>query len=150
VCDALLMARRWLFGSVLVLIGCSNSDPPERERRAYADEGSVCVEPGADGKLSVTVVFPTCLSGSCDRVVATSCSVARSATEITITSKGETESTGARECTSDCGSLVARCDATGIPPGSYRLVHGTASATLSVPGMPVKFGDTAPFDACSL
>jgi hypothetical protein len=143
------MTRTWLLGSVVAILACSDSDPKERERSVYEDEGAVCVRSVADGKLTVTVVFPTCLSSSCDRALGTSCTVALSGSELVVTSRGETESTGARECTADCGSLVARCDVTGVPPGSYTLVHGTSSEPITVPATGGEnFGDSAPFDAC--
>jgi len=144
----LLVRRSW---PLLLAVACSGSDGGKPFRTTYQDEGSICIRSAADGKIEVTVVFPTCLSSSCDRALGTTCSATLSGTTLVISSKGESESTGARECTADCGALVAKCGSSiAVPPGDYTLEHGDSSAAIVLPQSEVAlFTDSASFPPCS-
>jgi hypothetical protein len=133
-------------------LACSDTDDRQPARRTHESEGGLCLRSSNDERLAVTVVFPMCLSSSCDRVLATSCEVTLSGNELTITSHAVTQSTGAEACTADCGSLVARCTSTApIPPGQYRVTYGAESAEISLAQSPVElFAEEVPFRPCSL
>ena len=102
--------------------------------------------------LAVTVVFPPCLSSSCNRVLGASCEVTPSGNQLVITGKAETESTGAGACTADCGALVAHCTSPAtIPPGPYTVKFGAESAEVTLAQNPVElFADGVPFRPCSV
>src|SRR5688572_28738338 len=44
-------------------------------RTTFQNEGELCLRSPGDGSLRVRVLFPGCLSSTCDRPLATSCSV---------------------------------------------------------------------------
>jgi hypothetical protein len=127
---------------------CSDSDG-DGMKTVYVNVGDVCVESSASGTVQVVVVFPTCLSSSCDRTLRTSCTVTESNGEISITSRGETESTGATECTDDCGALIARCESAPIEPGSYVVIYGDERVNVTLPHeKSAIISGNASFDAC--
>jgi hypothetical protein len=134
-------------------LACSEGDDGTRKHRTTLEnEGGLCLRSSTDETLAVTLVFPACLSSSCDRVISTSCQVTASGTELVISGKAQTETTGAEACTADCGSLVARCTSAGaIPPGPYTVKLGTESANVALAQTPVElFHEAVPFRPCSL
>jgi hypothetical protein len=134
-------------------LACSEGDDgTRRHRTTLENEGGLCLRSSNDETLAVTLVFPACLSSSCDRVISTSCQVTPSGTELVISGKAETVTTGADACTADCGSLVARyTSAEAIPPGSYTVKLGTDSADITLAQSPVElFPEAVPFRPCSL
>jgi hypothetical protein len=115
---------------LLAALGCDSfADAP---KRTYDNTGTVCLTLSS-GTLKIQVQFPTCLSSSCDRKLETSCEATLSDGVITLTSHGASESTGASECTDDCGFLTAACVLpTPLEPGNYILNHGNDSAQVAV------------------
>jgi hypothetical protein len=101
-------------------------------RTDFDDTGKVCLRLHGS-KLEVQVDFPTCLSSSCDRALETSCKVDVTGSALTLTSHGASETTGATECTDDCGTLSATCSSGGaVPPGTYTLTHGKDSTQVTL------------------
>jgi hypothetical protein len=111
-------------------LGCSVVDA---EETSYTDQGAVCLRSDEAGGLQISITFPVCLSSSCERARETSCSLMRADAELVIRSRGEIENVGARVCTADCGLLQAFCESEPIAPGQYMVVHGSDSATISLP-----------------
>lgn len=119
-------------GAVLLMVALGCDSFAETPKRTYDNTGTVCLTL-ASGKLQFEVRFPTCLSSSCDRGLETSCEATLSDGVITLTSHGASESTGATECTDDCGFLQATCVLpTTLEPGDYILNHGKDSAPVTV------------------
>jgi hypothetical protein len=116
------------FAFPVLLFGCS-SDVFETQ---YRDQGSVCLRSTGGETLGITVTFPGCLSSSCDKVLAKSCSAERSGTEIRIHSSADVESRGG-SCTADCGIAAARCALAGLEAGQYSVTHGTDTASVTIP-----------------
>ena len=118
----------------------------------FADEGALCLSSNPDGGLHVRVQFPTCLSSTCDHVLGTSCAVAVSGDEITVTSSGAYESPLRGSCSADCKALFAECDSEEpLASGDYTLVHGEGGAELTLPSDATgRFTDMAPFFFCEL
>jgi hypothetical protein len=120
----------WVVGAVFVL-GCSSDDG---QRREIVNTGALCPLSDSTETLSLTVVFPGCLSTSCDRVVSAECNISVSGTRIEITSRGVSESSGAELCTSDCRTMKTTCQSDGpLSPGEYSVVHGDDEGSLSLP-----------------
>jgi hypothetical protein len=124
------MLRATVFCVCATVLGCSVVD---RGETTYSDHGAVCLRSTDSGGLEISVTFPVCLSSSCERAGETSCSLTRRDTELEIRSRGVVENVGARMCTSDCGSLQAFCESEPLEPGGYVVVHGSDSATVSLP-----------------
>ena len=146
---------RWLPLLVTVccsVLACSENDDKRIVRTTRENEGGLCLRSSSDEMLAVTVVFPTCLSSSCDRVLSASCQVTQSGNQLVVVSNAETETTGAEVCTADCGSLVARCTSTAaVPPGQYTVTYGAESADIALTQSPVElFAQEVPFRPCSL
>jgi hypothetical protein len=121
-------------GLVLAVVVASSSacdGADERERYDFENEGTVCLTLEGD-KLEVSVRFRACLSSSCSRALDTSCHFSTADGVIELTSQGAYETTGASECTDDCGALVARCTSAGISPGEYEVRHGNESETVTL------------------
>ena len=132
-----------------VLSAGACSDDRERLRTVHENVGDLCLGSTAAGTVEIVVVFPTCLSSSCDRSLGSSCTVTVSNGEIRITSRGESETTGPSECSADCGALVARCESPPIEPGDYVVVHGEQRVSVTLPHEKSEIlSGTAPFDAC--
>jgi hypothetical protein len=120
----------WALAAMVVSSSaCDSLD--EGTRHDFEDQGTVCMTLEGD-VLEVSVRFPTCLSSSCSRALDTSCQFSSADGVLELTSQGAYESTGANECTDDCGALTARCSSTGIAPGEYELRHGDERATVTV------------------
>jgi hypothetical protein len=101
-------------------------------RSDFNDVGKVCLQLRGSS-LEIRVDFPTCLSSSCDRALETSCKVEVSGSALMVTSHGASETTGASECTTDCGILSATCSSTdAVAPGEYALTHGKDSTQVTL------------------
>jgi hypothetical protein len=149
------LRARWLLLVPICcsVLACSDSDNGRKiVRTTHESEGGLCLRSSNGQALDVLVVFPTCLSSSCDRELSTSCQVTRAGDQLVVTSHAETETTGADACTADCGSLVARCTSTvAVPPGPYTLIYGSEPADISLAQSPVElFADEVPFRPCSI
>jgi hypothetical protein len=72
------------------------------------------------------------LSSSCDAVKEARCRVEEAGGVITVSSSGVVERRGT-ECTADCGQMLARCESSGLPAGSYTLSHGDTSREITLP-----------------
>jgi hypothetical protein len=122
----------WLMGAAT--LGCDSfADTP---KQTYDNTGTVCLTLSS-GALKIEVQFPTCLSSSCDRALATSCEATLKDGVITLTSHGASEPTGETACTDDCGLLTAACVLpTPLEPGDYILNHGNDSAPVTVGSTP--------------
>ena len=109
------MRRRFLFLLValglLVAVGCS-LDTGDVTTKMFADEGQLCLRStqtdSASERLLVTVVFPTCLSSSCDTPTAMQCAVELQGDRIKVTSSASVQTRG-DQCTADCGFLHTQC-----------------------------------------
>ena len=100
--------------------------------------------------MTVRVTFPTCLSSSCDRPGRAACQVEWAEGLITVRSFGEVEHTGESACTDDCGAFVVDCESDPIPAGTYTLVHGSTSTTITLPTAPTQaIGGGPSFGDCS-
>jgi hypothetical protein len=117
--------------AVLVTSSSACDSGDEGKRHDFENEGTVCLTLEGD-ELEVSVRFPTCLSSSCSRALDTSCHFSTADGVLELTSQGAFETTGASECTDDCGALTARCSSAGIAPGEYELRHGDERATVTV------------------
>jgi hypothetical protein len=116
--------RRWSGWSLVGvgLFACADDQGP---RHSFANTGELCVALKSDGKLAISVVFPTCLSSSCDQVVDEGCDISLTADTLSVTSHAAFQGDGSTECTNDCKQLVADCEsAETIPPGNYTLKYG--------------------------
>jgi hypothetical protein len=126
---------------VSLQLGCA-SDDEKRERSEYRNEGEACLSIGADNRVAVQIVFPACLSSSCDRELTAECTVNVSDGKLSITSYALSETTGASECTNDCGSMTATCHSEGeVDAGSYDIEHGADATTAELGGAQVCLGE---------
>ena len=132
--------------SSLLLGACGD----RMEAHSFSNEGALCLHSETDGALHVGVQFPPCLSSTCDQVLGTSCTVAVSGNEISVTSNGTYESPVYGSCSSDCRALLAECKSEEpLAPGDYTLVHGDNRADLTLPVSATgRFTDMAPFFFC--
>lgn len=122
---------------------------PEHEptTQVFDSSGSLCFTSKADGSVTVIVSFDTCLSSSCSRVLGATCKASESAGVITVSSRAAVEH-GGRECTADCGSLTARCEAPPLAPGTYTVKYGAAQSELTLPASQAELFADAPFVTC--
>ena len=100
-------------------------------RQTFVNSGSLCLRP-ADDQLHAEVKLLGCLSSSCNRLVANACAIHQEEDQISISSRLVIESNGA-DCASDCGSWISRCDLPAPGAGTYGVVFGAASYSLSFP-----------------
>src|SRR3954447_8950610 len=96
--------------------------------RQYANSGSVCIESlgsrQAEQRVHVSVVFPTCVSSSCDTALEPSCSVVLKGTSLRVESSAKVRSLGGKHaCTHDCRFLTAECESPVLPPGEYTISY---------------------------
>lgn len=105
------------------------------EPMEVVDQGSTClVATEADALGTVTVYSDECMSSSCDRNEQGSCTATLDGDTITVTSIFSWETaTGNVDCTDDCGLLSADCTVGPLAAGSYTLVHGSDTETVTVP-----------------
>lgn len=99
----------------------------------FVDEGDVCMaQQGSD--VAVTVSVQECLSSSCDRDLGGECAATVDGDTITLTSEIRWETdTDPEACTDDCGLPSVDCTIPGLPDGTYTVIHGTETTTLTVP-----------------
>jgi hypothetical protein len=119
----------------------------QEEDTVFNNVGSVCFTSTSTGTVNVQVVFPGCLSSSCDRPKNALCAITEKDGVIRVSSHGEVEHEGG-SCTADCGSFTTRCTSEPIAPGTYTVTYGEQTAELTLPTTPQqRFGDSA-FPAC--
>lgn len=101
---------------------------------SYVDEGEVCFTQG-DPDVNVTVTVQDCMSSSCSRAFAGSCTVTVDGTDITVTSDLHWEDNVAdnASCTDDCGIPSATCTLPALADGTYQVTIGGTTTTLVVP-----------------
>jgi hypothetical protein len=141
--------------------GCGTGGPPITI--PFSNTGEICVYPAGevDGvpglpdstarnyvagrPANVAVQFPICLSSSCDTNRKAECTVANMDGVLQVTSMGSYLSHSGT-CTSDCGSLIARCPTLALPEGTTTFKHGLTTLTLTLPfmGAPPCAGMRAP------
>lgn len=142
----------WLhcFSTLLLADGCAGATADATPvRQEFKDEGAVCLRSQSDGSVEVLVTFPICLSSSCSRALETSCEIELEDGKLVLRSDGAAESTGATECTADCGFLTAKCSSEALEPGDYELVHGEDSADVTLPADAIGlFDDGSPGALC--
>jgi hypothetical protein len=107
----------------------------DTKRTEIVDDGDICVRSTSRGDLDVRVEFPTCLSGSCDKVVSTSCSFELTGTELLVHSRAVIDSHGG-ECTLDCRVINAACTLSDVAPGEYTVIHGDDREIVTLPVAP--------------
>ena len=118
-----------LFLFALGIAACGGS-----EIHSFMNEGTVCLASNSDGTLDAAVVFPTCLSSTCDTVLGTSCAISVADSEIVMESSGSYASPTRGACSVDCQTLTARCTSPEpVPPGEYEVVHGEDRGAVTVP-----------------
>jgi hypothetical protein len=144
------MIQRSLLGTVLLALTACGADPADDDitREVVSDSGALCFTSNPDGSVEVLVSFDTCLSSSCDRVLASSCSMREDGGAFTVTSRAEIQRRHT-DCTADCGAVNARCTSAPIPPGTYLVKYGELTAELTLPTSPTeRFPIQTPFDDC--
>jgi hypothetical protein len=114
--------------AVLVCLACAE----DTHVVEYTDSGSLCVRSTETGSVKVRVLFPACLSSSCDEVISSTCEVTETSGTIQVTAHSQVESEGG-ECTADCGFLVAECESAPLEPGSYTVVYGANADDIVLP-----------------
>jgi hypothetical protein len=97
----------------------------------FVNSGSLCLRP-TDDQLHAEVKLLGCLSSSCNRLVANACAIHQEEGQISISSRLVIESNGG-DCASDCGSWISRCNLPAPGAGTYGVVFGDASYSLSFP-----------------
>lgn len=130
------------YGSIafIALAACSGDDDDSTITR-YSNVGRLCIESvadaGDDQPLHVGVVFPTCLSSSCDAALDESCTVTREGTSLRVVSSARVRSLGpGHACTDDCGFLIAQCKSPPVPAGTYTVRYGDKSKRVTLPAAP--------------
>ena len=127
----------------LGVVGCSG------DVSSYRNEGTLCLESRSDGVLDVSVIFPPCLSSTCDTVLETSCSINVEGSTITVESFGSFETATRGSCSADCQLLTAHCESEEpIPPGDYTVVHGEDEGMIEVPTEGASVGEENGFSEC--
>jgi hypothetical protein len=92
--------------AALALLACGVGPPTEHE---VTDIASACV----DGD-QVAVRLATCLSSSCDTLLASACAATLDGDTVTVTAAATIRSEGG-DCTADCGLVEVRCP---LPDGA--------------------------------
>jgi hypothetical protein len=122
------------------LIACGGSDI-----YSFTNEGTIFLESNPDGTLEAGVVFPACLSSTCDTVLETRCDISVDGSNIVMTSYGSYATPKYGSCSSDCRLLIAYCaSADPLAPGVYDLVHGDNQGSVTLPTPCIElFGSSA-------
>ena len=104
---------------------------------SYVDEGDVCFGTvDSDTDSTISVVVQDCMSSSCSREFAGSCSATIVDNQITLTSDIHWEDAiGDIDCTDDCGIPATSCTLEGLADGTYTVAFGTQTLTLTVPSV---------------
>jgi hypothetical protein len=119
---------RGLLAGALIISGCGD----DTTRSVTIDTGTVCVRSGADGALSVSILFPDCTSSSCDTVRERTCTVSQVGDKIIVHSRAIIDRESG-SCTTDCGIVTADCRSAPIDPGDFTIVHGSDSQSMTLP-----------------
>jgi hypothetical protein len=108
---------------------------PQSTQRTFDDRGAVCLSPGEDANISVSVRFRACLSSSCDHADSATCTAELEHDRLVVSSQLTVTSQTNRVCTADCGSGVrVACGVVQPRSAGIRVVHGAdESDTLSLP-----------------
>lgn len=99
-------------------------------QKTVADEGSVCLSAGEDGGVVVDVMFSACLSSSCDRPDAATCSADVRNDRLVVSSAltFTSETTPTRPCDTDCTPIKVACGVIQPVGASLRVAHGAAES----------------------
>jgi hypothetical protein len=140
---------RWLVGFVLLLFALGIASCGGSEILSFMNEGTVCLASNSDGTLDAAVVFPTCLSSTCDAVLDTSCAMSVADSEIVMESSGSFARPTRGACSADCNTLTAYCTSPEpLPPGEYAVVHGEDRGAVTVPTPATMLFGSEAFFAC--
>jgi hypothetical protein len=124
----------YLAGALLLQLALGIAACGGSEIYSFMNEGMVCLASNSDGTLDAAVVFPTCLSSTCDTVLGTSCAIGVADSEIVMESSGSYASPKRGDCSADCKPLIAYCTSPEpVPPGEYAVVHGEDRGAVTVP-----------------
>lgn len=131
--------------SGLLLSGCGKKSVEHTED---SDRLHMCVDPPSgfryragvepvarylpDEPVQVEVLYRGCLQHSCSTERMASCSVSRSGQTLTVTAKLSWIQATSGPCTLDCAWLTATCASEPLSAGTYRVVFGERSTTLTV------------------
>jgi hypothetical protein len=122
--------------------------PEDRPITVYSSSGALCFTSNPDGSIELVVNIGTCVSSSCDRVLAATCDLSEAGGVITVTSHAEVEH-GRIQCTTDCGVPTARCGSAPVAPGTYAVTYGLQHAEVTLPATRQKlFSDRAQSVTC--
>ncbi len=141
----LLLMWRLVVALGLTVSGCGKRSVEHTEE---SDRLHMCVDPpsrpqypaGAaqvarylpDQPVTVEVLHRGCLSASCSTDRAASCTVSRSGGTLTVRANlSWTQETGG-PCTADYDSLRVMCSSEPLPAGTYSVVFGEHTTTLTV------------------
>lgn len=133
---ALTPYRQWfiLLGIAALAAACSDDDDAESVyRHEHVDEGTLCMSAGPEAAPVVNVkAWYGCLSSSCDQLVSTECNIEVDGARLIVHSRTVVDSQG-RECTADCGMVAAECRSEVVPAGTYEVVYGDRTTTVTIP-----------------
>lgn len=119
---------RWAL-LALATLGCGDDEP----RQIYLNAGAPCLTSGG-GVLRAEMELLSCLSSSCNTLVASACTISEADGVVKLTSRFVMERAGdTAACTADCGDFGTECETSEPEPGSYEVTFGAARATLSFP-----------------
>jgi hypothetical protein len=120
-----LVCRGWL--GLCVGPGCAS----QWEDESLQNEGDVCfVDRGEVLEVAVSV---DCLGGGCTRNFENTCEATREGETITVTSEFTWQDRPTGPCTADCFTPTAVCQLPTPPDGTYAVVHGEQTSSLTVP-----------------
>jgi hypothetical protein len=110
-------------------LACGDDQP----HQIYLNGGAACLSAEA-GVLRAEIGLLHCLSSSCNRLVASACTISERDGSVKLSSRFVMErDTGAEVCTADCGDFRTACETVEPEPGTYRVVYGPASVALDFP-----------------
>lgn len=118
-------------------VACGTGAAPSQ--RTVENDGEVCLENRSGdseavepGDLRARVIFNTCLSSTCDDVQSKNCTVELDGTTVVVESRADIVSQGG-PCSADCGFASVTCDVPPLERGDYRVEHGDASTSFTLP-----------------
>jgi hypothetical protein len=83
--------------------------------------------------LTLSVLFPFCLSGSCMTNRMSSCMAQQTGNTFVVTATASYHETGADACTDDCGVLNPQCMTPVVSEGTFTFQYAGGSVDLVVP-----------------
>lgn len=107
---------------------------PESEVPAFDVDPSMMRSYAAGGRVKALVDMDICLSSSCDVDRKQACAIALDGNTLTVTATVSWRTSGANECTSDCGRPRPGCTSDPLPAGSYTLRYRGQTTSFDVPG----------------